>query len=363
MNQYIGLSILAFGCALITWNIIFGIVVIIIGLIILYISRKSHNVKKQEFGKQENRNKITESSIEELQQKSKDENNQVSSIDQSSSIKYIQILENKALNSLNEKERISALIELVKYAENKDTPKEILNRLAKNEDKDVRRGVASNPNTSYEIIQNLATDNNDLVRASAISNLNSTDEIKKNSIQNSVNQKHKSTSSNIISKSQEALISRFESLKKEEENTSIYKIESVSTLYPEDGALMQSIRTNNNLDIQVILQPETNSSSDWLIMLSMYSEHIHTQPVAATYETLVKYLDGYIICTEACIQAYIKLHHNLPPLRCSSNDTWIANNYLQIFQYLKRNRKIWDVECIDITNDIGYLKYKFNYYL
>ena len=243
-------------------------------------------------------------------------------------------------------------------ASNPNTPTETLHKLALGRESDgvafeealcVLDAVALNPNTPTETLQKLALDTSPYVRLKAVSNPNY-------------------ESPNFFAKSQEALISQFESLKKEKFNASTYRIDCVTTLFPEDGALMLGVSTFDiefgNLDITVLLQPDTdaNLSGAWLINLSMHPTDTYTKPVAVPYRKLIEYFDKYIVLTEGCIKSYIKLHNDLLELKCNSNDEWIAYNYLQVFQYLKRNNRIWDVECIDVvSNEISCLKYKMKW--
>ena len=64
-------------------------------------------------------------------------------------------------------------------AKNPNTPPEVLEVLATDEEPNVRRWVAQNPNTSPEVLEILATDDNFYVRCAVARNPNATELIRR----------------------------------------------------------------------------------------------------------------------------------------------------------------------------------------
>lgn len=85
MDKYFGLSISVLGLVFLNWNIILGIVFIVLGLAIMYSYWESQKIQKKESEEKENRDEVPKHSVEESQQQTQNNSKEVANTDKSNS--------------------------------------------------------------------------------------------------------------------------------------------------------------------------------------------------------------------------------------------------------------------------------------
>jgi hypothetical protein len=130
----------------------------------------------------------------------------------------------------------------------------------------------------------------------------------------------------------------------------ISKAFAKTRFYPEDGALVQYFPIGNNLTIGTELTKDNDPffQNQWLLIPMMDSIDQSSPQKHASYDVVKEYLEEFIVCTKACLEAYKHLKGSYPSVNSASSDFWLANNYMAVYFSIERE---WDVKCLCVETD------------
>lgn len=128
----------------------------------------------------------------------------------------------------------------------------------------------------------------------------------------------------------------------------IVQANCVTQFFPKDGAFMQTLPISNSLSVGAILEPDKDEPfrNVWLLIPVTSVDGNSAKP--ADFNIIKQYLEEFIVCSKSCFLAYKNTNSKAAFYNCASKDTWVANNFYQVYISLEKE---WDVHCKAIDSN------------
>lgn len=128
----------------------------------------------------------------------------------------------------------------------------------------------------------------------------------------------------------------------------IVRANCITQFFPEDGAFMQMLPVSNSLSVGAILEPDKDElfRNIWLLIPVISVDNNSAKP--ADFTTIKQYLEEFIVCSKSCFKAHNRTNGKPTFYNCASRDTWVANNFYQVYISLEKE---YNVECQAINSN------------